>query len=328
MLNEKIFTIHDAGKASSLAHLCEGLLKNQRTSWPECGEGSRSLETARYREIRCDGFTVLLQFNPLRMASTGAQVDPDSVRKRACFLCVENLPPEQTGILYEGKFMILCNPAPIFSPHYTISTVRHQPQKIEGSERLLLSLAEDLSGDYTIIYNGPRCGASAPDHLHFQAVPAGSMPVEREIDEERRRKYICRLNDADLYRIEKLGRAVLLLEGDNTRRVEAAMVLLLDAMKKSLPDGHDEPMMNLLCHHNAGGWRVTVFPRRKHRPDAFCREGDDRIIVSPGAVDLGGLLVTPQERDFLRLDAQSVQSIYGEVSMDEEGLDNLLSALK
>ena len=160
------------------------LLEHQKSTWRLLADAYESLDSARVRDISCGGFSASLQFNPKRIISTGASVDEESVRSRKCFLCPDNLPDEQEGVLFRDDFLVLCNPAPIFSRHFTISAVQHTPQEIGKFIGTLLSLSKELSPEFTLFYNGPRCGASAPDHMHFQASPSRSIPVERDAERQ------------------------------------------------------------------------------------------------------------------------------------------------
>ena len=119
-----------------------------------------------------------VQFNPGRYISTSAKVDEKSINDRKCFLCPANLPEEQKGILYEEEYLILGNPFPIFPEHFTIPNINHVPQQIKNNFPLMLKLTKDLSKHYVVLYNGPKCGASAPDHFHFQAGTKNFMPIE------------------------------------------------------------------------------------------------------------------------------------------------------
>ena len=202
----------------SLADLSFLSLKNKNQSGGILADAYESLDSVKVREIHCDGFSTLLQFNPKRIVSTSANVDDKSVRERKCFLCLENLPEEQKGVLYRDEFLILCNPAPIFPRHFTISTVRHTPQEIGKFIGTLLSLAKELSPEFTVFYNGPRCGASAPDHMHFQASPSWSIPVERDAEDVQRRVLRKKEGAVSFLTLRKYGRQVLLLESRRWKR--------------------------------------------------------------------------------------------------------------
>ncbi len=316
-LEEKLFAKYDAGAGPSLSRLCAELLANQKETWPELAAGCETLRSVRLREIQGAAFSVQVQFNPGRMASSAAPVDPESIRKRPCFLCFDHLPSAQRAVLYGGEFLVLCNPAPIFPGHYTVSALRHVPQAIVDHIGAFLSLAQDLSGEFIIFYNGPRCGASAPDHFHFQAAPAGAIPIEKTLAAEGRKKRIGSVGNVALFRGADLGREVLVLEGRGAAGIEAVLRDLIGEMKTLLAEP-GEPMMNVLCSHGPEGWRLTLFPRRSHRPRAFYRSGNGQLLISPGSVDMGGLLIAPRERDFETLDAAAVETIFREVSLDGE----------
>lgn len=312
----------DGPGGPSLAEWCSRLLEDQKRAWPELAAGHDALAKVRLRDIPCSGFSVRVQFNPKRMTSSAAKVDPESIRKRRCFLCPRHLPRSQRGILYRRDYLILCNPAPIFPRHYTISSLRHIPQLLEDHLEILLLLAEDFSGEATVLYNGPRSGASAPDHFHFQAFPAGALPLESAWEEKGRKRKIMNAGSVSLSRGTNLGRAVLVAEGRDALSVGRLLRTVIDGMKK-ISGEPGEPMMNILCTHGERGWRIVIFPRRSHRPGLYYREGDGRVLISPGAVDMGGLIITAREKDFMALDPGMVQDIFREVSWTEEKTDAL-----
>jgi len=327
MIPKKIYARFDGGEGGkSLPRLCLELLSEQEKSWPELRQGSEALKDVREREVPCRGFSVRLQYNPGRMKSSTAAVGKKDTKAQRCFLCLDHLPEEQQGLLYGGEYLILCNPMPILSPHFTIPHVRHRRQAILEHTGTLFRLLAEFGSGWTVLYNGPKCGASAPDHFHFQAGPSGQMPVEREIREERRLTEMTPVDGCLLYRAGGLGRQVVILEGDNATALDGAFKSFLEALKKVLRT-EEEPMMNVAGFHEQGKWRLVIFPRRKHRPDAFYREGEARVVVSPGLIDMGGLLVTPIERDFERLDAAMVEGIYGEVSLEERTVEKAVEAL-
>ncbi|MBI2618613.1 MAG: DUF4922 domain-containing protein [Ignavibacteriales bacterium] len=308
-----------------LALQANELLRRQKDSWTQLADGYASLAQVQVKEIQCDGFTVLLQFNPGRMVSTSAKVDPKSIRERRCFLCVEHLPSEQEGILVRNKFLILCNPAPIFHGHYTISHILHRPQAIEENVRDFLILAKEMGPDFTVFYNGPQCGASAPDHLHFQASPSGAIPVESDALDANRRRNRAVHEEVQVFSLADYGREAFVLEGNRIESIESALRRLIDAMKSVFP-GTEEPLMNILASYRENLWRLIMFPRSKHRPEAFFLENDKRILVSPAAVDIGGLMITPLERDFQRLDGPTIEGIFHEVSLSEDQSDRIFKA--
>ena len=313
-------------QGDSLADLAISLLKEQKLTWRLLADAYESLDSVKVREIHCNGFLALLQCNPKRIISTSANVDDKSVRERKCFLCFKNLPEEQKGVLYRDEFIILCNPAPIFPRHFTISTVRHERQEIGKFIGTLLSLARELSPEFTVFYNGPRCGASAPDHMHFQASPYGLIPVERDAEDVQRRNLRKRESSVSFLTLRKFGRHVVLLESENQRNLEASLIRLLGTMQR-IARTTEEPMLNLLCSFQKNAWRVIIFPRHKHRPDVYFREGEARVLISPAAVDIGGLVVTPVERDYERVDAKMIENIFAEVSVAQDVFEEIVSEL-
>jgi hypothetical protein len=327
MIHKKTYATFDGGeRMKSLPGLCLELLSEQKKAWPDLRKGSDSLRNVRERDVSCGGFSVRLQYNPGRIKSSLAAVGGIEANGRRCFLCLEHLPEAQKGLLYRGAYLILCNPMPIFSCHFTVSHVEHRCQAIAENIEPFLQLMSAFGSRWTVFYNGPKCGASAPDHLHFQAGPSGQMPVEKEIREEKRHSRMIRINGILLYRVRDLGREVVTLVGDDPVAVGDAFKAFLNALKRVLRID-EEPMMNIAGFHQERKWRLVIFPRRKHRPDAFFREGNARVVVSPGLIDMGGVLVTPVEKDFERLDAAAVEGIYREVSLEPETVEKAIDVM-
>ncbi len=315
-LKEKAYAVFDPqAHPSGLGALCLELLAEQKRVWPDCGTGCASLERIKTRDVRCNGFSVRLQHNPGRIRSTLAGSEKKGTEERPCFLCLDNLPEEQKGILYNKTYLILCNPAPVFPSHFTVVHVGHCPQAIDEHIDTFVALMGDLGEGWTILYNGPQCGASAPDHFHFQAIPSGLMPVEAVIREQSKCPQPVERDNVRVWQAQGLGRTVIVLEGDAPGAVVCAFRGLLDTLREAAPPSQ-EPMLNMAGLWEKGGLRLLVFPRAKHRPDAFFREGDERVVVSPAVIEMGGVLVTPVERDFERLDAPMVEGIYREVSRE------------
>ena len=367
LLNQKTYTTFDGGESlKSLPGLCLELLSEQKKAWLDLREGYESLKNTRERDVPCRGFSVRLQHNPGRIKSSLAGVGEKNVEphgqgrwhptsrpngatsrpnagaftlpakaggpsaaganERRCFLCLDNLPEGQKGILHRSEYLILCNPMPVFSSHFTVSHLDHRLQAIAENIDTLLQLMADFGSGWTVLYNGPKCGASAPGHLHFQATPSGQMPIEKEIRGKKRLTLITQVDRVLLYRVRDLGREVIILEGDDPMAVGGAFKGFLNALKKVLLID-EEPMMNIAGFYTERKWRLVIFPRRKHRPDAFFREGDARVVVSPGVIDMGGVLITPVEKDFDRLDAASVEGIYGEVSLEGKTVERAIDAM-
>jgi Domain of unknown function (DUF4922) len=328
LLGEKVYAGFNGREASGhLPDLCLELLTQQKRTWPFLRKGYESLRQGTERHVSCKGFSVLLQHNPGRVKSTLAAVGEQDISRRPCFLCLRHLPEEQRGVLYRSAYLILSNPMPVFPAHFTIAHVNHRPQAISAHVDSLLQLMADFGPGWTVLYNGPKCGASAPDHFHFQAVPSGRMPAEKEIRGKRRLTLIMQNDDVALYRAKGMGREVIIIEGGSPTAVVAALAAFLKALKRVLGT-HEEPMINLIGLYEQTTWRLVVFPRRKHRPDAFFRPGEARVAVSPAVVEMGGILVTPFARDFERLDSAGVASIFEEVSLEAVSVKKALDAIQ
>jgi ATP adenylyltransferase/5',5'''-P-1,P-4-tetraphosphate phosphorylase II len=321
-----LFARYDSQLTPSLSSLSIELLEQQKKSWPQLTNGYASLQRIRIREIACDGFSVRLQFNPGRLVSSSAKVDPKSIAARKCFLCRENLPVEQQGVLYGTNTLILCNPAPIFNEHYTLSNTEHTPQSLPDRIPLFLNLARDLAPHFSVFYNGPKCGASAPDHMHFQASPINMMPIETDVCDSARRDILRTAGSVTMLRLKRLGREVLVLESVNREELAAEVAASIIVMER-LEHVDEEPKINVICSFADGQWRVIIFPRSKHRPDVFFEEGEKKIMISPASVDIGGLIITPLEHDFLRVDAALIESIFREVSVPQEFIHSIVDAL-
>jgi hypothetical protein len=239
---------------------------------------------------------------------------------RKCFLCTENLPPAQRGIPCDGEYLVLCNPFPIFPEHFTISSVRHTPQLIRDSFAALLQLTRDLGSRYTVFYNGPRCGASAPDHLHFQAGNRSHLPIDAEYDlvKEKLGSRLVRSGVLRAYAFEDYLRRHVAFESPDATLLQRAFGALYEVLQDGGPAG-EEPMMNILGFYTNGEWRIHVFPRAKHRPAFYFKEGDEKLLISPAAVELGGICTTPREQDFERVTREHIMEMYYEVcvSMDK-----------
>jgi hypothetical protein len=309
-------TFEGNGSAEGLSLLCFRLLSAQKESWPLLGQGYRALEKVRVREIVCAGFTVRIQHNPGRSTSTLASVEDNDVRSRPCFLCLRNLPVEQKGILYQGRYLILCNPTPVLPGHLTIAHLKHQPQSMDREIHTFLQLITDLGEDWIVLYNGPKCGASAPDHLHFQAIPAGNTPLERELSARGMGAPSVISEGVSFCSLRGMGRSIAALTGSDSEALGKALRSYLNglAARQGLSE---EPMVNIAGLQREDGLHLYIFPRSKHRPYAFFREGDERVLVSPAIIEMMGIFVTPAERDFDRLTADAVTDIYREVCIQD-----------
>jgi len=327
LLQKRMSTSFD-GKTPgpSLSALCRTLLEEQKASWPDLSLGYEALRSVRVKELRCNGFSVRLHHNPRRIKSTTAPADQKSIEERPCFLCAENLPGPQRGVLYRDDLIVLCNPFPICPEHYTIAHIKHEPQSFEGMVSTFLKMAKDFSPDFNVFYNGPESGASAPDHLHFQATARGILPIEKEVKDRARLVFVKCIEAIPLFRAKNLGREVIIMEGEDCAAIGDALTSIVSAMKIVL-SSPAEPRMNLLGSYCGNIWRIVIFPRQKHRPSVYFLPGNERILISPGLVEMGGIIVTPIGKDFDVVNEELIRKIYNEVSVNEETMQKILDAI-
>jgi hypothetical protein len=338
LLATRTFAVFDGGGEGRPGDLCLRLLDGQKRTWIDCQRGYESLTRAEERTVRCEGFSVIIQHNPGRTASTEARVGERDIACRPCFLCPDRLPAEQKAVLYERDYAVLCNPMPVFPSHFTVACLSHVPQTIGDNAAVFFRLIEDFGEGWTVLYNGAKCGASAPDHLHFQVVPAGLLPIEKEITEKDRLIPVKRADGTSIYRARALGREALLLVAGRAEDLLVPFASCLSALGNGQwPDGAAEqpqiglaaiePMMNLIGFVRDERVFLVIFPRHVHRPAAFFLSGDGRIAVSPAVAEMGGVIVTPVARDFVRLNADIVEGIYREVSLGADSMDQVIDAI-
>lgn len=323
----------------------DGFFQHELRAWPEAAERYRAVrEQVQTRTLAVsEEVELAAQWNPARMVSTGAKVDRQSLAKRPCFLCEKNRPPQQHMLMTEKHFEVLVNPFPILPQHFTIPMRRHTPQRIYPNFSTLRRMAWNMSRSI-VFYNGPLCGASCPDHMHLQAGSRGVVPLERDwAIYEKGLKKIYPLTGTQNARMEESGNAdprcglyllatyacpVIVIRSLPT---EADSELCL-RVYKALPthEGEIEPRMNVVCWRQAGGIGhsdeivTLVFPRAKHRPDCYYARGEEQLLVSPGALDMCGLLVTPREEDFYRITPERAASILREVTLTPEEVDDVV----
>ena len=295
----------------------------QLRQWPETLQRYRELTNVQTKELHLEQFTLTAQYNPARIRSTGASITRQALAERPCFLCDNNRPKEQISKV-TNEYELLVNPYPILPMHFTLPTRRHQPQRIKpmyGDMLALLSKHPEL----TLLYNGPRCGASAPDHAHLQAGTTGVLPLQKEWQRLSRNLTVILqpTPDASLAVIDDYPCPALLIRAKGKKASERLFVQLYENMP--MPDeGEEEPMMNIVAWRDGENYLSVVFPREKHRPDCYhATAEDERLIVSPGAVDMAGMLITPREEDFMRIDAEKAQAILRECALSPEKMELL-----
>lgn len=268
-----------------------------------------------------------LQWNPARIVSTGAKIDKKTLGERPCFLCDKNRPKEQMSKQIDEKFQLLVNPFPILPVHFTIPARKHQPQLIYknyGEMHRFISLHSDLM----VFYNGPKCGASAPDHLHFQAGTNGILPLQTNWQRlSRNLTDIISLNDEEKISVVRDFIVPAFVIISKSAESDEA---LFRRLYKAMPQRGDEtePMMNIISWRKGEEFISVVIPREKHRPEAYFAEGDAQFVVSPGALDMSGLIITPREEDFRKLTEEKALSLLQECGVSEEKMNAIIAKLK
>ncbi len=303
------------------------LFDQQLAVWSQAADNYNALSNVKTKVVSmpsagqaAEPWRIKVQFNPARIVSTGAKMDAATIKKRPCFLCEANRPAVQEGLPW-GDYTILINPFPIFPRHLTIPANAHVDQTIMGRVADMARLAVELP-DYVIFYNGKRCGASAPDHMHFQAGNRDFLPL-----------------------ISQIGKIDYLMPGIGVPAREDATpgVIVIDAATPEqaaerfdsvikllpVPDGDDEPMVNVLAYlrdpdAHDGTVRIVIIPRKKHRPDCY-GHGEGQMLVSPASVDLSGVLITPLEKDFDAMDAATISKLMQELCYTPEEVRAILA---
>ena len=292
--------------------------------WTDARHRFRDLKHVETRQLSDQ---LKLQWNPARIVSTGAKIDKKTLGERPCFLCDKNRPKEQMSKQIDEKFHLLVNPFPILPVHFTIPARKHQPQLIYknyGEMHRFISLHSDLM----VFYNGPKCGASAPDHLHFQAGTNGILPLQTNWQRlSRNLTDIISLNDEEKISVVRDFIVPAFVIISKSAESDEA---LFRRLYKAMPQRGDEtePMMNIISWRKGEEFISVVIPREKHRPEAYFAEGDAQFVVSPGALDMSGLIITPREEDFRKLTEEKALSLLQECGVSEEKMNAIIAKLK
>lgn len=333
-------------------NIIDKFVLDQLSVWPMAASNFRDLKNVETRSLEVGGLEVRLQHNPARIRSSAAKVDKASLQARKCFLCSENRPQEQISMEFEGrkgrKYNILINPYPIFPEHLVIARNTHVPQSIWHRLPDMTDLARHHPS-FTIFYNGPKCGASAPDHFHFQACPRGLMPLENDIDrlldEKKAGKpaetltYLTSVQDAELFHYDKFTKGVFVLAATTSKSMSKLFYRLLDCLPQR--EDETEPMFNLLAwykpkpsqkisgisHGRFGEYRAVLLARDKHRSHHYFTDGPDHLTMSPGCADMAGLFIVPNTDDYQKLDPSMLESMLSEVSISGDTERNVIRKL-
>lgn len=302
----------------------QALLDEQLSTWELAGKNYAALNRVRVKEVCINGYSYKVQFNPARIVSSAAKVDTQSIQERKCFLCPANLPAAQKGLPFGSHYQILVNPFPIFPKHLTIPELEHTDQRIRNRFGDMLDLAAVVN-NYVIFYNGPKCGASAPDHAHFQAGSKGFLPIEQQWEKQKADKVVD-YQKATLWYLNEDVRATLVIESYDKESALHLFDVIYRAME--VKPGEEEPMMNILLWKEADKWIIFIFPRELHRPSCYTAGGEANMLISPASVDMGGVFITPLEKDFEKITANDITGILSEVCLSPEKSKELKQRVK
>lgn len=316
-----------SGKNESMAESQLHRFTNRQLEvWESAHQRFRDLKQVETRQLLLGDNSFTVQFNPARMVSTGAKIDHKSLAARPCFLCGKNRPDEQMTKTIDEDFELLINPFPILPEHYTIPLRRHEPQQIAPHYAEIYKLL-DCFPELTVFYNGPRCGASAPDHAHFQAGSSGILPLQQAWQRlAHSLEPVMTLGEDDQLAVVKAYPCHAF--AIKCRSAKAGEKLFRE-LYRALPmrEGDTEPMMNIVAWRQDDSYVSVVFPRKKHRPDCYFAEGANQMLISPGALDMAGLIITPRKEDFERLTAAQLGHILCEMSISQRDMQHVLDRL-
>lgn len=303
-------------------------IENQLAKWQTARTNHEALNQIETRRFELAGNTITVQFNPARAVSTCAKVDKSSIEARKCFLCPESKPNEQDEIIIslDEPFSLRINPYPILPGHLTISSLKHQDQVLADKTirqlpgKLISWLEEYFASGYVLFYNGAKCGASAPDHFHFQAVKQSDVPVIQQWErlmETAVRETEIKTENGNTYSSFQITSYICPIQVFICNHSTDILPEMINQYLESLPlhEGESEPRYNLFAWQDKQrGFTMAYFPREEHRPACYTATRGEQLLVSPGALDMAGLLVTPRKEDFDRITESDITKIYKEVA--------------
>ena len=173
-----------------------------------------------------------------------------------------------------------------------------------------------------------NASSSAADHLHFQAGTSGVLPLQTNWQRlSRNLTDVISLNDEEKISVLRdfLVPAFVIISKSEDSDEE-----LFHRLYRSMPMRGDEsePMMNIIAWRKGDEFISVVIPREKHRPDAYFAEGEVQMMVSPGALDMAGLIITPREEDFSKINLDKATALLRECGISAEKMEAIVSNLK
>jgi hypothetical protein len=303
-------------ESSNLYHDVERMLERGYQTWPTLASGREAIGKLLRKTFSERDSHVITQANPMRLQSLRADTRATTIAARPCFLCPEHFPPEELGILWE-HLALLPNPFPALPEHLTIASTRHEPQLIADRWNLYLRLARELGPSMAVTFNGAGAGASAPDHFHFQACRADALPLLSEAQHLKP----C------FATITSWGRRVLTFRDDNLSALEHRLSFA-HRLLPTPPHPFTEPLLNVVIHFDGQEFRALLIPRAKHRPECFHATDERRVIISPAVLEMAGVVITPDQDNFNKVNERLIRDVYGEVSLEEEPFTRVVHSLE
>ncbi len=324
-MEQLLYIISKTNKSAN--QILREFVEAEKLIWPLAAANYKGLEKVEEKSFRFDGFEFRAQFNPERMRSSAAKVDKQSIAERKCFLCNENRPAKQDAIAFGDQFLILVNPFPIFKTHFTVSCNEHIDQRFIPNVQYLLELARAMEG-FTVSYNGPECGASAPDHLHFQAGESLFMPITTESEQlKSAARQLYSGAETQVWAFDNNLRKMISVEANSMEEGLKIIGIYYHHFQAMQPEKM-EPMMNALCTFSEEKWTIHLFPRKLHRPRQFFAEGNNQLLISPASVDFGGVFILPRREDFDKITKEDIADILEQVCVDQDTFQELTEKIR
>jgi len=312
----------------SFSELLDAFIRQQTAAWPMLRRARRDLDTQMVKKVQLFDRPVHLHHNPRRIKSSAAKVDQKSIDRRPCFLCPDQLYEKQLGLSWHENWLVLNNPFPIFKDHLVVSSKDHLVQNAREALPAITDFVEDSGFSFCAFYNGPACGASAPDHLHFQACRNKDLPIIGQLENIFSSTGLPGLIPIDnngsgtAYMTTLDSRGMLICISPEKESVLSRMLQALSFLKKQT-GACEEPLVNILLYGASGRFTGILFPRKTHRPKCFFRKDTAKMLISPGTVDICGAIILPRREDYDRIDTKQVRQIYFEVCLDDTVFENL-----
>jgi ATP adenylyltransferase/5',5'''-P-1,P-4-tetraphosphate phosphorylase II len=300
---------------TNLSQQIDELYRQQSQNWPAFAEALKILQQVESKHLEVKDDQISVQFNPARIRSTAASIDPKVIAKRSCFLCTDNRPVLQQGVLaLDSRYSFLVNPFPILSEHLTIVGNVHCPQSLEDSFEDMLRIVAELDERWALLFNGAKAGASAPDHMHFQALPKNLLPIYEKFQKLNEK---AEVTDCNIFSFASAS--MILLSSENSSEIYTKTLSLIEKLE-------DSQLLNVLSWREGPKFYCILMPRTKHRPGCYYTEAKTQFLVSPATIELSGVWVLPREQDFQVVSAEKIAEIVKEVSFGQKQIEELLKA--